>query len=155
MAAEETAEVDWEERWRRAAAEADNARKRCERLIAERTAAERTLVAAAWLPILDHLDLALHHADADPAAIVQGVTQVRDEARAVLTRLGFQPVGAEGEPFDPARHEAAEAVEAPDAPPGSVVRVVRPGYGGPAGLLRPAVVAVARPPAEKGADDGG
>lgn len=132
----------WRDRWQRAVADAENARKRCDRLVAERTAEERRRVAAVWLPVLDHLDLALRHAEADPQSIVQGVTHVRQEAQAVLTRLGFLPIGEVGERFDPARHEAAEAVEAPDARPGTVVRVDRPGYGGPAGQLRPAVVAV-------------
>ncbi|MGI5237740.1 nucleotide exchange factor GrpE [Dactylosporangium sp. CA-139066] len=136
--------IDWEERWRRAAADADNARKRCERLVAERTTAERQRVAAAWLPVLDHLELALQHAEADPQAIVQGVAHVRQEARDVLERLGFEPLGMPGEQFDPALHEAAEAVIDPQSPPGTVVRVVRPGYGGPGGLLRPAVVAVSK-----------
>jgi len=146
------------EQLRRAAAEADNTRKRCDRLVAERAAAERLRTAAAWLPVLDHLDLALQHAGADPASIVQGVIQVSQEARAVLSRLGFEPLGAPGEPFDPARHEAAEAVADPDAPPGTVLRVVRPGFGGPSGLLRPAVVAVAtaaETPGEERRPDGG
>ncbi|WP_432975061.1 nucleotide exchange factor GrpE [Dactylosporangium sp. CA-233914] len=149
-----TEDVDWQERWRRAEADADNARKRCERLVAERTAAERVRCAAAWLPLLDHLDLALRHAGADPAAIVEGVEHVREEARAALARLGFSPVGAEGEPFDPERHEAAEAVPDLVAEPGTVLRVVRPGYGGPDGLLRPATVAVAIRPDEEPAGHG-
>ncbi|MER7003630.1 nucleotide exchange factor GrpE [Dactylosporangium sp. NPDC000555] len=145
--AEAAAELEeLRDRWQRAAADADNARKRCDRLIAERTAAERLRVTTAWLPVLDHLDLALRHAEADPQSIVQGVAHVRQDAQSALARLGFEPIGAEGEPFDPARHEAAEAVEDPRVPPGTVVRVVRPGYGGPGGLLRPAIVAVARPP---------
>ncbi|MEU7874107.1 nucleotide exchange factor GrpE [Dactylosporangium sp. NPDC049140] len=134
--------VDWERRWRRAEADADNARKRCDRLVAERTAAERERCTAAWLPLLDHLDLALTHAGADPAAIVAGVEHVRDEARAVLGRLGYEPIGEPGEVFDPARHEAAEAVAGGAEGAGTVVRVIRPGYGGPDSLLRPAAVAV-------------
>ncbi|MFG2041430.1 nucleotide exchange factor GrpE [Dactylosporangium sp. NPDC048998] len=143
------------DRWHRAAADAENARKRCDRIVAERTAAERLRVTAAWLPVLDHLDLALRHAEADPQSIVQGVAQVRQDAQSALARLGFEPVGAEGEPFDPTRHEAAEAVEDPQVPPGTVVRVVRPGYGGPGGLLRPAIVAVAKAPSLERPDDGG
>ncbi|WP_433077958.1 nucleotide exchange factor GrpE [Dactylosporangium sp. CA-052675] len=136
-------DVDWQERWRRAAADADNARKRCDRLLAERTAAERVRCAAAWLPLLDGLDLALEHAGADPATIVAGVERVREEGRVVLGRLGFEPLGAPGEVFDPARHEATEAVAGGPDGAGMVVRVIRPGYGGPDGLLRPAAVAVA------------
>ena len=140
------------ERAQRAIADADNARKRAERTAAERVAAERQRVAAAWLPVLDNLDLALRHADADPEAIMQGVAHVREQAGDVLTRLGFGPIGAVGEPFDPARHEAAEAVEEPGVPAGTIVRVIRPGYGDGTVLLRPAVVAVARPGAGAGSD---
>ncbi|WP_433207273.1 nucleotide exchange factor GrpE [Dactylosporangium sp. CS-047395] len=146
-------ETDWEERWRRAEADADNARKRCERLVAERTAAERSRCTAAWLPLLDHLDLALAHAAADPAAIVQGVEHVRAEALAILGRLGFAPVGEPGEVFDPARHEAVTSVAAAERGPGTVAQVIRPGYEGPDGLLRPAAVAVAVGPDER-TDDG-
>jgi molecular chaperone GrpE len=141
---EDPAVAEMRERWQRALADADNARKRAERLADDRAAAERQRATAAWLPVLDNLDLALRHAEADPQAIVQGVSQVRDQAGEVLSRLGFEPFGAVGEPFDPARHEAAEAVEAPGARPGTVVRVIRPGYCGGTLLLRPAIVAVAR-----------
>jgi molecular chaperone GrpE len=51
-----------------------------------------------------------------------------------------------GVPFDPNRHEAADAVDAPDAEPGTVVAVLQPGYMAADGLVRPAVVAVARKP---------
>jgi molecular chaperone GrpE len=141
---EDPALAEVRERAQRAIADADNARKRAERTAADRVAAERQRVAAVWLPVLDNLDLALRHAGADPEAIVQGVAQVRDQAEEILARLGFGPVGAVGERFDPTRHEAVEAVEEPDLPAGTIVRVIRPGYGGERLLLRPAVVAVAR-----------
>lgn len=150
---EDPALAEVRERAQRAVADADNARKRAERVATERVAAERQRVATAWLPVLDNLDLALHHADADPEAIVQGVAQVRDQAADILAQLGFGPVGAVGEPFDPARHEAAEAVEQPDVPAGTIVRVIRPGYGGGTLLLRPAVVAVARAGSGGGSPD--
>ncbi|WP_426513625.1 nucleotide exchange factor GrpE [Dactylosporangium sp. McL0621] len=151
---EDPAVTEVRQRAQRAIADADNARKRAERTAAERVATERQRVAAAWLPVLDNLDLALRHAGADPEAIVEGVAQVRDQAADVLARLGFGPVGAVGEPFDPARHEAAEAVEEPGVPAGTIVRVIRPGYGGDTLLLRPAVVAVARAGASGGGGGG-
>ena len=52
--------------WRRAAADLDNLRKRNARLAEQQRADERDRVAAAWLPVVDNLDLALEHADADP-----------------------------------------------------------------------------------------
>ncbi|MEV0128649.1 nucleotide exchange factor GrpE [Dactylosporangium sp. NPDC050688] len=142
--AEDIAELT--ERWRRAAADVENTRKWADRHSARQREEERLAVTAAWLPVLDNLDLALQHAGADPATIVQGVAGVREQAVGVLARLGFMPVGEVGEPFDPVRHEAAEVDRDSDAPPGTVVRVLRPGYGDGDHLLRPAVVAVSAPP---------
>jgi len=49
-----------------------------------------------------------------------------------------------GAAFDPARHEAVAATYDPRVPPGTVVQVVRPGYGEPDRQLRPAQVVVAK-----------
>ena len=75
--------------------------------------------------------------------LAAGVRVVRDHALDVLARLGFPRFEDVGERFDPARHEAVGAIEA-DAPPGTIVAVVRPGYGTPEVILRPAAVVVAR-----------
>jgi molecular chaperone GrpE len=100
-------------------------------------------VAAEWLPVVDNLDLALEHAGKDPESIMDGVRAVRDQALAVLARLGFPRRADVGSEFDPARHEAVAAVPALDAPAGTVVHVVRPGYGDGEHQLRPAAVVVA------------
>jgi molecular chaperone GrpE len=97
-------------------------------------------MAAAWLPVLDGLERALEHADADPEAIVAGVRAVRDQAIALLTALGYPRQDEVGVPFDAAVHEAIAAVPDSDAPPGTVLRVVRPGYA----ELRPAAVTVSQ-----------
>ena len=75
--------------------------------------------------------------------LAAGVRVVRDHALDVLARLGFPRFEDVGERFDPARHEAVGAIEA-DAPPGTIVAVVRPGYGTPEVILRPAAVVVAQ-----------
>ncbi|MGW0425321.1 nucleotide exchange factor GrpE [Streptomyces sp. NPDC003015] len=139
-------ELDVEElrdRWQRAVAETENLRKRYERQLEDVRRDERDRVTAAWLPVVDHLELALQHAAADPRAIVAGVEAVCQQALAVLGQLGYQRIAESGEPFDPARHEAAQVREVPGAAPGSVLQVMRAGYGSDRGLLRPAVVAVA------------
>jgi molecular chaperone GrpE len=132
-----------EDHRRRALADLDNQRKRMIREIERARADERARVAADWLPIVDHLELALAHARSRPAAILDGVQSVRDQALAVLARLGFFRRDEVGEPFDPARHEAMSTVLDPDVPPGTVVQVVRPGYGEGDRQLRPAGVVVA------------
>jgi molecular chaperone GrpE len=137
------------DRWQRAQAELENTRKRYERQLADRASAERARVAAEWLPVLDNLERALSHADADPRAILAGIEAVREQALSVLERLGIRRIDETGVPFDPNRHEAAQAIDpadAPDAEPGTVVAVLQPGYAAADGLVRPAVVAVARKP---------
>jgi molecular chaperone GrpE len=147
--------AELEDRWRRAVAELDNVRKRFERQLAESVRAERARTAAAFLPVLDNLDLALRHAGADPAAIVTGVQAVHQQALDVLAGLGYQRITAVGERFDPARHEAARVTSAEGVEAGTVVEVHRAGYVGPAGVLvRPAIVTVARAD-DQGSEPGG
>ena len=136
--------AELEDRWLRAVADLDNMRKRFVREAEQMRADERARVAALWLPVLDNLELALSHAGADPAAIVDGVRGVRDQALEVLARLGYPRLVDEGRPFDPSRHEAVAVLPATDTPAGTVVQVVRPGYGSDEQLLRPAAVVVAK-----------
>ncbi|MEH0516782.1 nucleotide exchange factor GrpE [Streptomyces sp. B21-079] len=133
-----------EDRWRRALADLDNLRKRHTRELERERMAERSRTAAAFLPVLDNLDLALTHAGADPGAVVEGVRAVRDQAVNVLELLGYPRHAETGVVFDPARHEVVGVVQAPDAPPGTVVEVLRPGYGDGDRQLRPAAVTVAK-----------
>lgn len=139
---------DFEHRWHRAMADLDNMRKRHVRELGRERSAERERVAAAFLPVLDNIDLALRHADAEPSAIVEGIRAVRDQALAVLARLGYPRQDETGAPFDPARHEVVAVVAPEDGlSPGVVVEVLRPGYGEPERQLRPAAVTVSRDPA--------
>lgn len=136
------AELD--ERWRRTLADFDNLRKRFAREGVARQFEERAQIAAQWLPIIDNLDLALEHAENDPSAIIPGVRTVRDQALDVLAKLGFPRRADEGRPFDPNRHEAIATLPSPDAPAGTVLQVVRPGYGTDEHQLRPAAVVIAK-----------
>jgi molecular chaperone GrpE len=140
--------AELEDRWRRAVAELDNLHKRFERQLDEQAGAERARAAAAFLPVLDNLELALRHATADPAAIVTGVQAVHALAVDVLSRLGYQRIDPVGDRFDPSRHEAARVVAAGDGvEAGSVVEVHRAGFvDGSGRLVRPAVVTVAQAP---------
>lgn len=137
--------AELEDKWRRALADMDNLRKRYARELHAERAAERDRVAAAFLPVLDNLELALAHAGADPVA--DGVRAVRDQAVQVLEQLGYPRLDEVGAPFDPLLHEVVRVVRLPaggDRPEGLVEEVVRPGYGRVERLLRPAAVAVGR-----------
>jgi molecular chaperone GrpE len=135
--------AELEDRLRRALADLENLRKRHARDRERERLAETKRLAAAWLPVLDNLDLALGYAGTDSAAVVQGVRAVRDQALAVLTDLGFARLEEVGVPFDPARHEVVDVVDDARVPPGTVLQVLRPGYGEAERQLRPAAVTVA------------
>jgi molecular chaperone GrpE len=128
----------------RALADLDNLRKRCAAQVERAEADARAQVARQWLPVVDNLERALEHAAADPRTIVEGIQAVRQQALGVLASLGFPRRDDAGATFDPARHEAIAATYDPRVPPGTVVQVVRPGYGAPDRQLRPAQVVVAK-----------
>jgi molecular chaperone GrpE len=143
-APEPTAE-DFRDRWMRALADLDNTRKRQVKDLARERAAERARVAAAWLPVVDNLDLALAHAaESDPGSIVDGVKAVRDQAVTILTQLGYPRIEQTGVPFDPLLHEAVGVAEDPEAEPGTVIEVLRPGYGEAGSQLRPMTAVVSK-----------
>ncbi len=136
--------TDLQDRWRRALADLDNLRKRVGR-DAERTRSdERARAAGEWLPVLDNLDRALEHAETDPGSIVAGMRAIRDQAQEVVSRLGYARRDDTGALFDPARHEAVGVLSREGVPDGTVLQVVRPGYGDGEQLLRPALVVVAK-----------
>jgi hypothetical protein len=60
--------AELEDRWRRALADLDNLRKRYARELGRERAAERELVTAAFLPVLDNIDRAVGLGGRGPAA---------------------------------------------------------------------------------------
>jgi len=128
----------------RAAAELQNARKRYERELSQARAQERVRVTRQWLPVLDNLERALAHADADPKSIIDGVRAVADQALELVSRLGFPRQDDMGVPFNPSRHEAVGSSADAGAAAGTVVQVLQPAYGEGDQQLRPALVVVAK-----------
>jgi molecular chaperone GrpE len=148
-----TTDID-DDRLLRALADLDNLRKRFQREVGREREAERFRVASEWLPVVDDLDRAVEHVteeaakaaengDGQPGSVPEGLRVVRQHALDVLARLGYLRFGDVGDRFDPVRHEAVGAVDA-DAEPGTVLAVVRPGYGTAEVILRPAAVVVAK-----------
>lgn len=135
--------AEMKDRLRRALADLDNVRKRCDRELARARSSERAHVASAWLPVVDHLELAASYAGDSADPIAQGLQVVLDEAHGVFARLGYPRFEDVGEPFDPIRHEATSAVDS-DVAPGTILAAVQPGYGTDEQILRPARVVVAQ-----------
>jgi molecular chaperone GrpE len=122
----------------------DNLRKRHARELERERATERSRVASAWLPIVDNLERAISHAGEESSAVLDGVRSIIGDAVQVLEHLGYPRNAESGVPFDPQRHEVVAVVDQPDSAPGTVLEVVRPGYGEGSRQLRPTSVVVSR-----------
>jgi molecular chaperone GrpE len=133
-----------EDRWRRAVADMDNLRKRYARELDRERATERARVASAWLPIVDNLERAISHAGEESSPVLDGIRNVIFDAVQVLEHLGYRRNAESGVPFNPERHEVVGVIDHPDSVPGTVLEVVRPGYGEGSRQLRPASVVVSR-----------
>jgi molecular chaperone GrpE len=122
----------------RAAADADNVRKRAqaEAIASQKYAVER--FAESLLPVMDSLQAALQSKD------VSGVELTLRQLKAALEKASIREIDPKpGERFDPHRHQAMAAVEA-QADPNTIVSVMQRGYVLHDRILRPALVTVAK-----------
>ena len=137
---------DQHERTLRAVADLDNHKKRVvkEREETARFGQEKLL--REFLPVLDNLDRALEHAKSatDFEGLKAGINMTRKHFEDMLGRVGVKGFSALGKMFDPKMHEAIQQMES-DQPPGTVVLEVVRGFTLHDRLMRPAMVAVAKP----------
>ncbi len=135
------------DRMLRAVAELRNYKRRVAREQQEKARYAGQSVLTRILPVMDNLQRILEHqADADSEEFARGIEMTVGEFFRVLDQLGVSVIDCEGEPFDPALHEAVAQVETDEAPEGTVVAVDTPGYCLHDRCLRPARVVVAKRP---------
>jgi molecular chaperone GrpE len=138
-------------------ADFDNYRKRMMRQSEEVKQFATADLVIELLPGLDNLERALAAArqDATPssALIAEGVGMVLKQLKEALARVGVRDIAVQGQPFDPARHEAVEVVAVPPHQDGMIVEEVQRGYMVYDRLLRPAKVVVGK--ADRDSSHGG
>lgn len=135
------------DRFMRALADAENARKRGER---DRREAEQyggTRLARDLLPVYDNLNRALNAATdeqkAAASALFEGVQLTLRELTNVMTRHGVKPITPKvGDMFDPQNHEAMFEAPVPGTKAGQIIQVMTEGFLLHDRLLRPAQVGV-------------
>lgn len=135
------------DRFMRALADAENARKRGER---DRREAEQfggSKLARDLLPVYDNLRRALDAATdehrAQASALIEGVELTLRELLKVLTKHGVTPIVPEiGEIFDPQMHQAMFEAPLPGTKVGQIIQVMTEGFLLHDRLLRPAQVGV-------------
>jgi len=135
------------DRFMRALADAENARKRGER---DRREAEQyggSKLARDLLPVYDNLRRALDAATdenrAQAAALIEGVDLTLRELLNVLTKHGVTPIVPKvGDMFDPQQHQAMFEAPLPGTKVGQIIQVMTEGFLLHDRLLRPAQVGV-------------
>jgi molecular chaperone GrpE len=145
-AAEAKASENWNS-YLRAVAELDNYRKRTEREIdnARKYAVER--FAQELVTVGDSLEAGIAAAATNPGpALLEGAKGTLKQLQRAFDKAGIKVIDPEGQPFDPAWHEAMVAQESRDVPPNTVLSVIQKGYSLNGRLLRPARVIVAKAP---------
>jgi molecular chaperone GrpE len=99
------------------------------------------------LGVVDNFERALE-SGADAEKFREGIQMIDQELKSLLQRFGVNEVAAQGQPFDPAAHEALSSEPTSEMEPGHVFRVFKKAYKLHDRLIRPAQVVVAsKPPA--------
>jgi molecular chaperone GrpE len=150
--AEQEKKENWD-KFLRSAADLENYRRRAKRDLDDARAESKTRVLKEMLPVVDNLERALVHAEesiqaAELTAMIDGIRLVLRQFTAAFERCDVTAVEALGKPFDPNLHEAISQQETTAQPAGTVLSVLQKGYKLGERLLRPALVVVAKAPAE-------
>lgn len=132
------------DRMLRAAAEAENTRKRARRDVEEGAKYAVTAFAKDLVGVAENLQRALDNIPPEQAVLRQGVEMTQKELLAALERHGVRRIDPLGQKFDHNFHQAVAQIESPEHAAGTIVQVMQAGYVIHDRLLRPAMVGVAK-----------
>jgi molecular chaperone GrpE len=144
----------------RALADAENTRRRAERVADDARKYAIAEFAREMLIVVDNLRRTIEAAEGsgsatESATLIEGVQATLRIMMQALERFGVRPIAAIGERFDPRIHDAILEVDEPSQRPGIVIRVVEDGYTINERLLRPARVVVSKRLTTSSADNEG
>lgn len=131
----------------RAAAEADNRRKRAEADVEKERKYGNEKLLKALLPVVDSLELALQHTNRDDEsskALYEGIENTRALFLKELQSFGVEQLDPVGQPFDPNAHQAISMVPTADLAPNHVLAVMQKGYLLNGRVVRAAMVMVSK-----------
>ena len=142
---------DLKDKWMRALAEAENARKRADKQRREAEMYGGSKLARDLLPVYDNMKRALDAAGAkteETSAFIEGIELTMRELLNVFKRHGIEPISPQvGDRFDPNVHEAMFEAPLPGTKAGEIIQVSAEGFWLSDRLLRPAQVGVSSMPA--------
>ncbi len=144
--------ADMKDRALRAVAEMENLRKRTQREVTDARNYAIADFARDMLTATDNLERALmtvpqdarDNADSAMKSLIEGIEMTEREMQRLMQKNGVKPIMAEGEKFDPHKHQAMFEVPNDQVPAGTVVQVMQTGFQIGDRVLRPAMVGVAK-----------
>ena len=139
------------DRFMRALADAENARKRGERDRREAEQYGASRFARDLLPVYDAMKRATDAVTDDQraalGAVIEGVELTLRELTNVFTKHGLHPINPQvGDAFDPTHHQAMFEAPLPGTKAGDIIQVMTEGFMLHDRLLRPAQVGVSSMP---------
>lgn len=142
----------------RARAETENARRRAEIDVANAHKYGIERFASELLAVRDSLDLARtvdikQENQTALAKMHEGLDLTLKLMDDVFRKFSLSTIDPKGQKFDPEKHHAISVVESNEVPPNHVVNVVQKGYQLHDRVLRPAMVVVARAPSGDSAQE--
>lgn len=137
---------EFQDKYLRAHAELDNARKRLIKEKEEYIKFANEDILSDILYVVDNFDRAIAHMNGtkDVESVLDGINMILKQFHMLLERNGVKKIESVGEKFDPQLHEAIDYVETSDEKAGIVVEEIQSGYMLNDRLLRPAVVKVGK-----------
>jgi len=104
--------------------------------------------ANALTPVVDHLELAIQHADKENETLkpmLDGVEMTLTELLKAISSIGIQQIDPMGEVLNPEKHQAMSMQVVEGVPANQVVAVMQKGYELSSGqVIRPAMVVVSK-----------
>ena len=138
--------AEWKElhdKYLRLHAEFENYRRRTAREALEQAVVSEQKVLAAFLGVVDDFDRAIEGGEGqDAAAFFSGMKMIHGQFVRLLEGFGLEAVGAVGEKFDPALHEALMKQPSDEIGEDCIVAVFQKGYAAKGKVLRHAKVVV-------------
>ena len=83
-------------------------------------------------------------ADDNVKSLIEGIEMTERETYRLLQKHGVEPIPAEGEKFDPHKHQAVFEIPNADVPEGTILQVMQAGFAIGERVLRPSMVGVSK-----------
>lgn len=141
---------EFKEKYLRALADFENFKKRTLKERSDLLKYQGEKVFLDMLEVVDNIDLALQHAEAEPEKLREGVELIHKMFVSTLDKWGVRASSALGKPFDPNEHAAISQIPDGETEPGTVINELKKAYFYKDKLLRPSEVVVSVAPPESG-----